>query len=208
MRTPSHKATPTARPPRRRRGALRVASLLDAAGAVFAAKGFAAATMTEIAAHAGASIGSLYQFFPTKEVLADALIDKYTKALYGRLEALAAHARDWDAAMLTDRLLPLFVEFRAEHSAFNALADSPDVPAARRDEVRRMLRRLIAAILAAHSPRLARADVAASAVAVLQMMKAAVAIDADPTVADKSRARRELRAMLLGYLAARPVPRA
>jgi AcrR family transcriptional regulator len=39
-----------------------VAALLDAAGSGFADRGFDGATMTEIAARAGASIGLLYQF--------------------------------------------------------------------------------------------------------------------------------------------------
>ncbi len=62
-----------ARLPKRARGKQRVAALLQAAAAVFAEKGYEAATMTEIAARAGAPIGSLYQFFPVKEALADTL---------------------------------------------------------------------------------------------------------------------------------------
>ena len=48
------------RSPRRERDRLRVAALLDAAGSGFADRGFDGATMTEIAARAGASIGLLY----------------------------------------------------------------------------------------------------------------------------------------------------
>src|ERR1700739_2986796 len=62
------------RAPRRARGQLRVEALLAAAAEVFAAKGFDAATMTEIAAQSESSIGSLYQFFRTKEAVADALV--------------------------------------------------------------------------------------------------------------------------------------
>ena len=51
--------------PKRQRGKQRVAELLAAGAAVFAEKGYAAATMTEIAARAKAPIGSLYQFFPS-----------------------------------------------------------------------------------------------------------------------------------------------
>ncbi len=66
-----------ARSPKRARGKERVAQLLEAATAVFAQKGYEAATMTEIAARAGAPIGSLYQFFPVKEALADTLVQQY-----------------------------------------------------------------------------------------------------------------------------------
>ena len=63
--------------PQRRPGKERVAALMEAAASVIAERGFEAATMAEIAARAGALIGSLYHFFPNKEVLADALIERY-----------------------------------------------------------------------------------------------------------------------------------
>jgi len=57
----SNAQTTVARAPKRARGKQRVAELLEAAAAVFAEKGYEAATMTEIAARARAPIGSLYQ---------------------------------------------------------------------------------------------------------------------------------------------------
>ena len=48
------------RTPRLQRGHARVSGLLAAAARVFVNRGYDAATMTEIAAEAGASIGSLY----------------------------------------------------------------------------------------------------------------------------------------------------
>ncbi|MEJ1960626.1 MAG: helix-turn-helix domain-containing protein [Gammaproteobacteria bacterium] len=71
----------TARAPKRERGKQRVAELLQAAADVFAEKGYEAATMTEIAARAGAPIGSLYQFFPVKEALSDTLLQSYAALL-------------------------------------------------------------------------------------------------------------------------------
>jgi len=54
--------TDEAKAPRRARGHARVASLLEAASAEFAEKGYEATTMTAIAARAESSIGSLHQF--------------------------------------------------------------------------------------------------------------------------------------------------
>src|SRR5580700_724929 len=79
--------------PQRRRGELRVASLMAAAAEVIAERGYEAATMAEIAARADAQIGSLYRFFPNKEVLADALIQRYGElinAAFGKIESQAA----------------------------------------------------------------------------------------------------------------------
>src|ERR1700677_1106559 len=72
--------------PQRRHGKLRVAALLEAGAAVIAEKGFQAATMAEIAAKAGAPIGSLYRFFPNKEILADALIQRFWEVILGEFE--------------------------------------------------------------------------------------------------------------------------
>src|SRR5437868_3575184 len=99
LRTPGDSAAPADLPagdaerrPRRARGQLRVEALLAAAAAVFAAKGFDAATMTEIAAQSGSSIGSLYQFFRTKEAVAEALVREQMDALWLRLDDLAERA--------------------------------------------------------------------------------------------------------------------
>ncbi|TCO53438.1 TetR/AcrR family transcriptional regulator [Actinocrispum wychmicini] len=69
--------------PRRRqaRGERRIAQLLDAAAHVFAAEGYVGATMNGVAAHAGVSPGTLYQFFPNKESMANALAEKYLDTL-------------------------------------------------------------------------------------------------------------------------------
>lgn len=92
--------------PRRRPGKERVAALLEAAAKVIAEKGYEVATMAEIAAHAGALVGSLYHFFPNKEVLADALIDgsarTSTKRSPGSMaRALQCRLTRWQTPWLT-----------------------------------------------------------------------------------------------------------
>ena len=72
-RKTSSNGTRGVKTPQRPGSQQRVASLLEAGANLFAEKGFDAATMTEIAANAGASIGSLYQYFPAKEPLAATL---------------------------------------------------------------------------------------------------------------------------------------
>ena len=69
----------TAKEPKRERGKQRVAALIDAGAELFAEKGYEATTMTEIATRAGAAIGSLYQFFPSKEALAEALFNRFAE---------------------------------------------------------------------------------------------------------------------------------
>lgn len=110
------------RVPSQERGRRRVALILDAAEEVFAESGFEAATNTEIAGRAGASIGSLYQFFPNKEAVLDAVADRYL----GRLGALYDKELSVETARLPlgemlDRVVRSLVEFDAENPAFGTI---------------------------------------------------------------------------------------
>jgi AcrR family transcriptional regulator len=51
--------------------------IVEAADRVFADVGYEAATMEQIAERAETSIGSVYQFFPNKGALFEALCDRY-----------------------------------------------------------------------------------------------------------------------------------
>src|ERR1700739_5121222 len=59
------------------RGERLVTSLLVAAGRVFGELGYHATTTNAIAAEAKVSPATLYQFFPNKEAIADALVTRY-----------------------------------------------------------------------------------------------------------------------------------
>jgi len=66
---------------RQKRGALRVEAILQAAGALFAELGYDNVATNMIAARAGMSPGSLYQFFPNKEAIAQAFAADATDQL-------------------------------------------------------------------------------------------------------------------------------
>jgi AcrR family transcriptional regulator len=67
--------------PRQERGRVRVEKILDAAADVIANVGVEAATTNAIAAHANTSVGSLYQFFPNKEAIVEALAVRFNTEL-------------------------------------------------------------------------------------------------------------------------------
>jgi AcrR family transcriptional regulator len=85
------------RVPVQARGRRTVARVLDAAAEQFAAVGYEAATTTQIAARAGVSVGSLYQFFADKEVLLDALAERHAAGID---EILASSQRLGERASL------------------------------------------------------------------------------------------------------------
>jgi AcrR family transcriptional regulator len=69
----NYQKTSLRRQPQQKRSQKRVEQILDAAAIVFDEVGFEAATTHEIASHAKAAVGSLYQFFPDKLAIFNAL---------------------------------------------------------------------------------------------------------------------------------------
>jgi|SRR5579871_3466750 len=162
---------PAAKEPKRERGKQRVAALIDAAAELFAEKGYEATTMTEIAQRAGASIGSLYQFFPSKEALAEALFNRYGERAaesFARVEALA-HGRS--PRELADLLIDYRLALGTDRDATIALSSSVAGIVERRKPLGDALRGRIATILCAANGALSAEEAAAAAVIVSQIMK-------------------------------------
>ena len=84
--------------------------MLDAAGHLFGELGFDAATTEQIAERAGVSIGSLYQYFPNKDALFDAIADRYLARARAVFEehmlAAAVEGGSWED--LIDRAIDAF----------------------------------------------------------------------------------------------------
>ena len=73
-----------------------VETLLDAAAQVFIERGFTGGTTNHIAARAGVSIGSLYQYFPNKDAIMVGLMERHLeeerKHLEERMRRLSGRA--------------------------------------------------------------------------------------------------------------------
>jgi AcrR family transcriptional regulator len=82
-------ASATPAPARQRRKEARPQELLDAALALFVEKGFAATRAEEVAARAGASKGTLYLYFPSKEELFKAVVRSNLSALIAEGQQIA-----------------------------------------------------------------------------------------------------------------------
>jgi AcrR family transcriptional regulator len=186
--------------PQRRRGELRVAALLAAAVEVIAERGYEAATMAEIAARAGARIGSLYRFFPSKEVLADALIQRYRELVdeaFGKIEDRVAVLSISD---LADALVGFLAALHGESRAIVALLDARSEWSAKRAEFRQAALRRIAQILMLRSPRLRPKMAEDVAVVLFLNMKTMKVLTLEPGTAAGSGVVAELREMNRLYL--------
>jgi AcrR family transcriptional regulator len=162
---------PIAKAPKRARGIQRVSDLLDAASVLIADSGYEATTMTQIAQRAGASIGSLYQFFPSKEVLAEALFGRYVERVASLLEILVKRAPGLPPSRLANQLVDLMLDVRSDRDAAAALSGSVAGIVERRKPLRGATRRQIAAILRAANPRLAEKTAIAAAVMIAHFLK-------------------------------------
>src|SRR6185437_3377292 len=196
MRMSSQKArneVPQPRVPQRRKGRDRVATLLATAAALFLEKGFDAVTMTEIAEQAGASIGTLYLFFPKKELLAQAIVAECGEDLSARLNALRERITGLPAAAIADALFTTLGEFMSERPVYAALLDLPGDDRWRRS-LRMQRRDQIAALFAQAKPPLAAGQAERLAVIVPQLMRIPLALNAEKKL--REAVLEELRLML------------
>lgn len=113
---------------RQARGEQRIEALLDAAAEVFAAQGYGKASTNAIAAAAGASPGTLYQFFKNKQAIAEALMDRYVAGLRSAMgEAFSTDATGLPLSALLDQILDPIIAFDRAHPGFHALLADPGV---------------------------------------------------------------------------------
>ena len=190
----------TARVPQRERGRRRVADLLRAAASLFAEKGYDAVTMTEVAARAGAPIGSLYQFFPSKQALADAVLDRFGERLVDALNGIEERATTLTIPELVDALLDYKAGFQEERAAAAALIESSQEASTRATELRLSLRRHVARILRARIPELSPERAESMALVVVQLMKAIAAQSAEKDLTIRDSLLKEPRHVLCIYL--------
>jgi AcrR family transcriptional regulator len=188
-----------AKEPKRERGKQRVAALIDAGAELFAEKGYEATTMTEIASRAGAAIGSLYQFFPSKEALAEALFNRFAERAAAAFARVEERAPGCSARELAD----LFVDYKlrqgTDRDAAIALSSLVAGIVERRKPLGDALRGRIASILRAANGALSEDEAAAAAIIVNQVMKMIPALAA--TEGEKAAALiREARNLLALYI--------
>jgi len=77
--------------PVQRRSQVTVEQLLTAAAQVFEALGYAGGTTNRIAERAGVSVGTLYQYFPSKEAVAVALLEGHIQETIRKLHEWVGH---------------------------------------------------------------------------------------------------------------------
>ncbi|WTX00062.1 TetR/AcrR family transcriptional regulator [Streptomycetaceae bacterium NBC_01309] len=191
---------------RQARGERRMAEILDAAAGVLADVGYDAATTNAIAARAGVSPGSLYQFFRNKDAVVEALAQRFA----AQMAAAHSHAFDPAAAArgglgeMLDRVLDPLIAFNVANPGFKALFARIDVPPAAQEAVRPLQAGVVGrveAILAARAPDAPAPERGLSARTCMQIVMAMMPlITAAPAGAEREVLVSELKTVLGRYL--------
>ncbi|NUS64759.1 MAG: TetR family transcriptional regulator [Saccharothrix sp.] len=180
-----------------------MAELQDAAAAVFAEVGYEAATTNAIAARAGVSPGTLYQFYGNKEAIAQALADRYLEQLRTAHGALTTEHAHLPLDELIDRMAGPMVEVNVANPGFKALfgrADMPERLAAPTRAVHAALSGRVDAVLAARRPELPDADRARTVQVTMSLFGGLLPMIVSADEGERPALVAELKKVLRGYL--------
>jgi AcrR family transcriptional regulator len=164
--------------------------------------GYEAATMTEIAARAKASIGSLYQYFPNKEAITVALFRRFANDLLGRWATLTTEADHLEPDALGAKIIEQFVEFSNEQPAFFKILNAP-VDLKKDPAARHRLREQFAALFQKKNPALSMVEALQAASVALQTVKGLIELSSEVRAKDRPGIVAEHKILLSAYLSRR-----
>lgn len=197
-------STALGKPKRRQeRGERRMREILAAAGTVFAATGFERATTNAIAAQAGISPGSLYQFFANKQQIAEALAQLYAQELRQvHEEAFAGDPATLPLPDLVEALSGPFLSYHRRTPGFQALFVeahvSPELPALH-DQLCRSVEVRLVEMFARRAPHASRPSLELAAEICVHIFRALLPM-ATRATSRQQIVESELKAVLVRYL--------
>lgn len=193
------------RTPTQRRSRERLSRIVLAAGELCGERGVDAVTMEAIAERARTSIGSLYQFFPNRDALLQALAERNVADLEELLDARdAPEVATLALPELVEATLAPFVAFHEAHPGYFAVIFAPQGSVALRaisGRLRARLRRRVEGLFRLRAPHLSplkRRRLALTAVEAARALMQYIEKNVPP--AERRAQRAELRAMLVAYL--------
>jgi AcrR family transcriptional regulator len=176
--------------------------ILKAAANLIVERGYDAVTMTGIAVRARTSAGSLYQYFPDKEAVMQALSAQLCDNAEELWIPLVKVIPRLPPQQIADRLVELIAGFIDERPAYLPLLDAP-LKVARSNAARDRLRSRLADAFTARQPKLGRDDARLIANVTIQMLKGFGALYARGTADEKANLARETKLAIGAYLVAR-----
>jgi AcrR family transcriptional regulator len=191
--------------PRQDRSKATVDAILKATARILVKDGYEATSTNRVAKTAGVSVGSLYQYFPSKEALIVAVMERHADAILGRLQSRLLELLDEPVEKVTRALVHELIETHRVNPRLHQVLIQ-QVPRMGKltclDEVDRRLAQLVCAYLTAHRDEV---DVANPELAAYVIVKAAEAVTHSvvierPELLDNGGLEKELVRLVLSYV--------
>jgi AcrR family transcriptional regulator len=191
--------------PTQARSKTMVESILRATTRILVREGYAALNTNRVAEEAGASVGSLYQYFPSKESLVAALLDRHIDETLGQLRREVPALSQLPLEQAVPRFVQLMIASHQVdpelHRVFveqlPRVGDFAKIEASSQEGMA-----MTRAYLAAHASELATTDHDLSAFMVVHTIEALThaAVLTRPDLLKRSDFVTELSQLILGYL--------
>jgi len=190
--------------PRQKRSVATVEVILDGAARILEREGLERFNTNAVAAAAGVSVGSLYQYFPGKDALMAALVRRDAVRFAAEVaEAVAERpGEDWRAAV--HRLITTAVAHQLDLPNLARILDFEEARLPLDDETEAAEQAMLQAIidvLRRGGEALAGLDLAEAAVDLISLSRALVDAEGRKHAPDRDGLSRRLRRAVFGYLA-------
>lgn len=102
--------------PRQARSAVTVDAIFEACIQVLLSHGSARLNTTRVALRAGVSVGTLYQYFPNKQALLFAVLERHLEMIVSAVEAACRDHRGAPAEAMAEAVVKAYLEAKTEQS--------------------------------------------------------------------------------------------
>jgi len=187
------------REPQQERAALRRAKLLEVAERLIGASGYEAVTMTAIAEQAGASIGTLYDYFPDKTAIAVALKMQYVVAGDAYWKELLSRAEEMTREQLAELFVEGALELTKQLPAYLEMMGA-QVAFTRSQSLRRPLRKSVVGALQAMNPKLVEERAFIYAEVIVQLIKGMLTVYREAAPKERESVTEEYKKLFRLYL--------
>ncbi|VIO70056.1 TetR/AcrR family transcriptional regulator [Bradyrhizobium ivorense] len=136
-----------------------VAVILEAAARVLETHGLEGYNTNAVAARGGISVGSIYQYFPNKDVLTLALIAKFEAALLAKVRAAVAASEGKSLTASLNLVVLAQLDVHAERAGLNRILETEEErlrPVSAGPSTADEMKELVAVLLARHRREIGR----------------------------------------------------
>jgi AcrR family transcriptional regulator len=190
--------------PLQERSRARARRILDTAAELFISAGYDATTTEQIAAKAGTSIGSIYQFFPNKRAMFDAIAARHladASQLFEQFVGVDIEATPWRD--LLERTIDAYASYHRQNLGFRAILMnwklSPEFLEAG-EMLNKEFARRAAMIFKSRAPNMSDKQLAAASTLAVEVVSTMLIISVRMTEEESQLIFAETKTLLIRYL--------